>query len=160
MIRRILLWLIVPVLPLFALVHIDVARGKVPRLDSQPPHHCIFDQQALRTKANTCRPRARTYPSTVRGIVRRAIYDSALTFGIPYNILLQIARCESALNPHATNGTHFGLFQFAPETFHQGSHGMKHDTGIVARSYWNAHDASYVAGYLFAIGRAPNWTCE
>ena len=47
----------------------------------------------------------------------RAIDDGALTFGVPYKLMLKIARCESALNPRASNGTYLGLYQFAPRTF-------------------------------------------
>jgi len=121
---------------------------------------CIFDRATLRTTPGTCRPTAILYPAYVKGRVRRSIYDSALTFGIPYSILLQIAHCESGLNPHAANGPHFGLFQFLPDTFTRGAHSLRHETGIVARSYWNPLDSSYVAGYLFATGHALRWSCE
>ncbi len=121
---------------------------------------CIFDHMTLRTPAHTCRPRARSYPASVKGKAERAIYDSSLIFGIPYSVLLAIGRCESALNPHASNGTHFGLFQFDPGTFISAASLLHRDTGIVARSYWNALDSSYAAGYLFATGHSPAWTCE
>ncbi|MGI8827059.1 MAG: transglycosylase SLT domain-containing protein [Chloroflexota bacterium] len=121
---------------------------------------CIFDQQNLKTESGACRPHALAYPPQVRGRVRRAIYDSALIFGVPYKILLAIGRCESGLNPRANNGTHFGLFQFAPDTFRRGARALRHDTGIAASSYWRARDSAYVAGYLFATGRAPSWACE
>jgi hypothetical protein len=74
--------------------------------------------------------------------------------------LLQIARCESGLNPRAANGNHFGLFQFEPGTFRQGARDMRAMTGITARTYWSARDSAYVAGFLFAIGNSPDWTCE
>lgn len=88
------------------------------------------------------------------------MYDSALTFGIPYRILLRIALCESALNPWAVNGPHYRLFQFLPATFVQGMQAMWRETGIVAYTYWSPLDASYVAGYLFATGHARRWACE
>ena len=114
----------------------------------------------LWTPSGTCRPKARSYPPKVTGAVRRSIYDSALVFGVPYPILLRIARCESNLNPRASSGSYFGLFQFAPDTFHRGAKQMRSQTGIRARSYWNPRDASYVAGFLFAVGEAPRWGCE
>src|SRR5438270_1747635 len=86
---------------------------------------CIFDHQSLRTAKGTCRPRARAYPPSVRGKVKRAIYDAALTFGMPYNVLYKIARCESNLNPKAAYAGHFGLFQFLPRTFSSGSGGLR-----------------------------------
>ena len=123
-------------------------------------HGCIFDHLMLRTSAGECRPQAKWYPSWVGGPVHRAVYDSALTFGIPYRILLRIAFCESTLNPWAVNGPHYGLFQFLPATFVQGMRAMWRETGIVASTYWNPLDASYVAGYLFATGHARRWACE
>jgi hypothetical protein len=123
-------------------------------------HACIFDHQSLRTAPNTCRPRAKAYPPKVVTVAERAVYDSALTFGIPYPILLAIARCESDLDPRASNGKRFGLFQFAPATFRRAAVELRVESGIVARSYWNALDASYAAGYLFATGQSLSWDCE
>jgi len=120
---------------------------------------CIYDHAMLRSAPGTCRPRARAYPPGVTGRVRHAVYDSALTFGVPYPTLLNIARCESNLNPRASHAGHYGLFQFLPATFREGARGMRGATGITAHSYWNPRDASYVAGYLFAIGLSPRWTC-
>jgi hypothetical protein len=114
----------------------------------------------LYTRPGTCRPRAKVYPVSVKGGAEKAIYDSALTFGIPYRILLTIGRCESGLNPHASNGSHFGLFQFDPATFTTAVTLLRRDTGIVARTYWSARDSSYAAGYLFATGNSPAWSCE
>lgn len=127
---------------------------------STQSHVCIFNHSLLWTTAGKCRPRAASYPAAIKGRVRRAIYDSALTFGVPYAVLLKIAQCESSLNPHASNGTHFGLFQFLPETFHRGTQQMIQMTGITAHTFWNPRDASYVAGFLFAVGEAPAWSCE
>ncbi len=121
---------------------------------------CIFDHMTLRSPTKTCRPRAKAYPSTVVGAVQRSIYDSSLIFGIPYAVLLNIAKCESSLNPRARNGTHFGLFQFAPATFRQAAARLQATTGLAARSYWNPLDSSYVAGFMFATGDAPRWSCE
>jgi len=126
----------------------------------QQAHACVYDHQALRTTSHRCRPRARAYPPQVVGKVRHAIYDSALTFGMPYPVLLKIAQCESALNPHASNGSRFGLFQFAPDTFKRAASQLRASTGLSAHSYWNPLDASYVAGYLFATGQSSSWSCE
>jgi hypothetical protein len=96
----------------------------------------------------------------VRGTVRRSIYDGALTFGIPYSVLLKIARCESRLNPYADDGAHVGLFQFLPATFARAARSLKSQTGIRASDYWNPLDATYVAGFLFAMGQSQQWSCE
>lgn len=121
---------------------------------------CIFDHMMLRTAPGICRPRARVYPPNVKGRVRRAIYDSSLTFGIPFTVLLTIGKCESDLNPRATNGHHFGLFQFLPATFRRAVTRLRAETGVVAHSYWNPLDSAYAAGYLFATGGALSWSCE
>lgn len=120
--------------------------------------HCTFDHTMLRTEAAKCRPRALAYPADVVGTVKRAIYDGAITFGVPYPTLLGLATCESGLRPRAVNGDHFGLFQFLRDTFHTASKRMRRETGIRARSVWNPLDASYAAGFLFATGQAvPSW---
>jgi hypothetical protein len=135
--------------------------GSQAAVEQRPGHSstCIFDHMMLRTASGVCRPKARVYPANVQGRVKHAIYDSALIFGVPYPILLRIARCESGLNPQASYSGHYGLFQFLPDTFHGGAQRMHVETGIAAHSYWNPADSSYVAGYLFAIGKAPSWGC-
>ena len=127
---------------------------------AQQKSACIFDHMMLRTAPGECRPRARSYPRHVVGKVRRFIYDAALTFGVPYEVLLRIAKCESGLNPRASSSGYYGLFQFAPDTFRRGAHQMRKDTGITAYSYWKPLDASYVAGFLFAVGESPRWSCQ
>ncbi len=127
---------------------------------SAQQHVCIFDHMMLRSTSSVCRPRARIYPRAVKGSVERAIYDGSLTFGIPFEVLLNIAKCESGLNSRADNGAHFGLFQFAPSTFTRAALQLRKSTGVVARSYWDPLDSAYVAGYMFATGEAPRWACE
>ena len=92
--------------------------------------------------------------------MQHSIYDSSLVFGIPYAVLLNIAKCESSLNPRASNGSHFGLFQFAPTTFRRAAARLQTTTGLAAKSYWNPLDSSYVAGFMFATGDAQRWSCE
>jgi hypothetical protein len=121
---------------------------------------CIFDHMMLRSPTKVCRPQAKAYPSTVKGAVQRSIYDSSLTFGIPFAVLLNIAQCESALNPRAKNGGHYGLFQFVPTTFREAASRLQITTGVAAKSYWNPLDSAYVAGYMFATGDAKRWSCE
>ena len=137
----------------------DVAAGTAEG-HTQQKSACIFDHMMLRTAPGQCRPRARSYPRAVVGRVRRSIYDAALTFGVPYEVLLRIAQCESGLNPRAGSYGYYGLFQFAPDTFRRGARQMRRDTGISASSYWKPLDASYVAGFLFAVGESPRWSCQ
>lgn len=120
---------------------------------------CIYDHQSLRTATGICRPHARSYPPGVTGKVKRAIYDSSLLFSVPYGLLLQIAECESGLNPRAAYAGHYGLFQFLPATFSSGASQLRLNTGVKAKSYWNPLDAAYVAGYLFVAGQINQWSC-
>lgn len=128
----------------------------------RPVRHqtCIYDHYVLKTSKKACRPRARTYPAYITGAVERSIYDAALTFGVPYRLLFRIATCESGLQPTATNGSHFGLFQFRTDTFAQNTVLMRHFTGILAHSVWNARDSSYVAAFMFADDHHFEWTCQ
>lgn len=144
-----------------ALIASVTATGRLPAAQARTghTHPCIFDHVGLKTAPGTCRPHAQAYPRKVKSRVERAIYDGALTFGMPYATLLKIARCESGLNARAASAGHFGLYQFLPRTFQSGAARLRRDTGIVARSYWRPLDASYVAGYMFAVGEASNWQC-
>ncbi|MGH2448582.1 MAG: transglycosylase SLT domain-containing protein [Chloroflexota bacterium] len=120
---------------------------------------CVFDRVMLWTPRRSCQPHARVYPKQVHGRVQRSIYDAALTFGVPFKLLLSIARCESDLNPRARNGPYYGLFQFLPQTFSHGKLHMRSMTGIQASSVWRPRDASYVAGFMFAVGKDTSWSC-
>lgn len=122
-------------------------------------HTCVFDRQMLWTRSGTCQPRARKYPAGVLGAVRRAIFDSSLTFDLPYAALLRIAACESGLNPHARNASYEGLFQFLPDTFRRAAAQMHRETGIKAHNVWSARDASYAAGYMFVTNAGGSWSC-
>jgi hypothetical protein len=155
--RRALLSIALGIVPTLCATTIP---GQAAGTRQAPERPCIFDHVSLRTTPGECQPRALSYPKSVKGVVRRAIYDSALVYGIPYRILLRIARCESGLNPGATDGMHFGLYQFLPDTFSRGAAEMQSMTGITAGSYWRPLDSAYVAGFLFAVGQSPRWECQ
>ena len=147
------------------ILSVGLTRGTVGSVQAARTHSgqgsaCIFDHMMLRSPNTVCRPQARAYPTSVKGSVQRSIYDSSLVFGIPFQVLLDLARCESSLNPRASNGSHFGLFQFAPSTFRLGASRLRSTTGVTARTYWNPLDSAYVAGYMFATGAATSWSCE
>jgi hypothetical protein len=156
--RRAVVVLALSVLPVLALRPGSVLSAGTWQQASRA--QCVFDHFTLSTAHGRCRPRARAYPAYVSNHVRRSIYDSALTFGIPYPVLLKIAKCESGLNPRAAYRGHFGLYQFLPETFLRGARDLRSETGVAARSYWNPLDSSYVAGFLFATGQSRSWACE
>ena len=150
--------LLVPVLVVAA---VGASQTGPVAVTARPGHapSCIYDHQSLRTASGTCRPHAKSYPSDVTGKVKHAIYDSSLLFSIPYSLLLQIAKCESGLNPRAAHAGHYGLFQFLPTTFSAGATQLRRGTGVKVKSYWNPLDAAYVAGYLFVAGQINQWSC-
>ncbi len=87
----------------------------------------------------------------IQGIITAAANE----FGADPNQLLRIAKCESGLNPRASNGTHFGLFQFNPITY----------TAYAPRAgagsdYWNATNNARTAAYMIAHGQASQWSCK
>jgi Transglycosylase SLT domain len=135
-------------------------RAQAARARSGQRAACIFDHMMLRSPTTKCRPHARAYPSTVKGRVQRSIYDSALTFGIPFSVLLNIAKCESSLNPRAVHGEHYGLFQFVPATFREAASRLRANTGVTVKSFWNPLDSAYVAGFMFVTGDSRRWSCE
>lgn len=141
-------------------ITVQAAHASSTGQQSQVASSCVFDHQTMVTTPGTCRPHAKTYPAHIVMAAQRAIYDSTLLFGVPYSILLRIARCESGLNPRAQNAGHFGLFQFVPATFHTAVQRMKAETGVRAHSFWNPRDSAYAAGYLFVTGYSFSWSCK
>lgn len=62
------------------------------------------------------------------------------------------AWCESRLNPAASNGTHFGLFQFAPSTYATTPYAGR---GSIWSAKWNA----LAAAWMQRVGRGNEWVC-
>ena len=93
-------------------------------------------------------------------ISRAAISRAAREFGVSFDFMLAIARCESGLNPSATNPSSgaAGLYQFLWPTF----------TAYSAQLWWAPHTwlspynpraAARTAAYMISIGLAHQWTC-
>jgi hypothetical protein len=120
---------------------------------------CVYDRTQLHSTGGSCRPQAYVYPNAVQGSVARHVFDAALTFNVPYRVLHNLARCESSLNPRASDGFHFGLYQFLPSTFSRVADQMRRETGITVRSYWDSLDASYVAAFD-VVSRAADFGCS
>lgn len=83
--------------------------------------------------------------------VRPCIRYAARRYHQSYSYALSVASCESTLNPHASNGTHFGLYQFdgatwAGQPFHR-------------HSVWSARWAALGAMWYWARGEISRWTC-
>lgn len=69
------------------------------------------------------------------------------------SMLRRRAWCESRLNPAASNGTHFGLFQFLPSTYAT--------TPYAGRgSIWSAKWNSLAAAWMQRVGRGAEWACQ
>lgn len=62
------------------------------------------------------------------------------------------AWCESRLDPGASNGTHFGLFQFAPSTYASTPYARR---GSIWSAKWNA----LAAAWMQRVGRGNEWVC-
>jgi len=86
-----------------------------------------------------------------RGHVPACIHRGALHWRVSYQMLMRKARCESRLNPLASNGTHFGLFQFAAGTWASTPYGH--------RSVWRAKWSSLGAAWMHRVGRGGEWAC-
>jgi hypothetical protein len=65
--------------------------------------------------------------------------------------LQSVARCESTLNPYATNGQYVGLFQFGAPLWNQ--------TPYRNFSRTDPYAASQAAAWAFARGWASHWSC-
>lgn len=80
--------------------------------------------------------------------IRRA----ALRWRVDFRMLLRKARCESGLDPYASNGVHIGLFQFNPGTYAS--------TPYDGRDPWRAKWNALAAGFMHHVGRGGEWVCS
>ena len=81
--------------------------------------------------------------------IRRA----ALHRGQSTSDMVRVARCESTLNPYATNGVHRGLFQFNwPGTWNTTPYSMRDPFS----AKWNA----LAAAWMWEKGRRSEWQCR
>lgn len=81
----------------------------------------------------------------------RAIRLAAIAHGVSESRLRSVARCESTLNPYATNGRYVGLFQFGAPLWNQ--------TPYRKFSRTDPYAASQAAAWAFARGWASHWSC-
>jgi len=63
-----------------------------------------------------------------------------------------IAWCESRLDPRASNGTHFGLFQFDRQTWASSPYARR-------GSVWSAKWSSLATAWYIRHGQASRWAC-
>jgi len=81
------------------------------------------------------------------------IRDAANRYHVSYALMLNRAMCESTLNHLASNGTHFGLYQFLPSTW-QG------ETSYGSHSYWSAKWNALGAAEMESKGMGDQWECR
>lgn len=89
-----------------------------------------------------------TVPAAPSGSIAEIVYGAAAEFGISGAYLLQIASCESGLNPSAYNPAgYYGLFQFNASTWAAYGSGSIYDPIAQARA----------AAQMIAAGGASHW---
>jgi len=84
--------------------------------------------------------------------VEACIDRAAHLHGVNRWLLRRRAWCESRLNPGASNGSHFGLFQFASSTWASTPYARR---GSVWSPKWNALGAAWMQ----RVGRGGEWAC-
>jgi hypothetical protein len=102
-------------------------------------------------EARKRKERAACSQTKVTGCIKAA----SRRYGVSFSMLLRKARCESRLDPRASNGAHTGLFQFrtaAPSTWAT--------TPYAGRSPWSAKWNSLAAAWMHATGRGGEWACK
>ena len=87
--------------------------------------------------------------------VQEAIIRWANHYGVSSAQLLRVAECESHFDPNANNGSHFGVFQFAPSTFSANAARCGAGTDI-----WNIENQAKTAAYMFSKGQSGQWSCK
>lgn len=81
------------------------------------------------------------------------IRDAANRYHVSYALMLNRAVCESTLNHLASNGTHFGLYQFLPTTW-------RGETSYGSHSYWSARWNALGAAEMQSKGMGDQWQCR
>lgn len=81
------------------------------------------------------------------------IRDAANRYHVSYALMLNRAVCESTLNHLASNGTHFGLYQFLPSTW-------RGETSYGSHSYWSAKWNALGAAEMQSKGMGDQWQCR
>jgi hypothetical protein len=82
-----------------------------------------------------------------------AIRVACAAYRVSCSDLFRVARCESSLDPFATNGRYLGLFQLGPAHLS--------DPVIRATSPFNPYaNAIHTARYVAAHGWGSQWECQ
>jgi hypothetical protein len=81
------------------------------------------------------------------------IYAAADRYGQSRQAMLQVARCESVLDPYAVNPSSnaSGLFQFLPGTWAT--------TPYAAENIFDPVASANAAGWMWSVGRRGEWVC-
>lgn len=84
------------------------------------------------------------------GEIKEFLADLSQRYGLDYNQLYSVVRCESSFKPqYRDNGRAFGLAQFHLPTFNHYCEG----------NYYNSFDQLECMAKMFKAGHAWNWTC-
>jgi soluble lytic murein transglycosylase-like protein len=76
-------------------------------------------------------------------------------YGVDANVLRHVAVCESGFNPHASNLSYAGLYQFTSNTWGNYRKQMGEDENPDLR--FNAEEAVQTAAYIMSIGKTHIW---
>ena len=79
------------------------------------------------------------------------IHRAALHWRVSYSMLRRKAWCESRFIARASNGSHFGIFQFAPSTWAT--------TPYRSRWIFSAKWSALAGAWMHHRGRGHEWSC-
>lgn len=119
----------------------------------------LASSKAINTATGTATASAAPADSgSITGIITAA----AQAYGLSPSYMIQVARCESSLDPSKVNASYYagggnpsGLYQFIPSTWANYSS----QAGYGGYSVFNATAAAYTAAYAFAHGHSGEWAC-
>jgi hypothetical protein len=122
--------------------------------------HPVACEKALAWQKTQRRRLAREVRALHRDVERRfsetatsAIRVACTAYQVSCSDLFRVARCESSLDPYATNGRYLGLFQLGPSHLS--------DPIIQATSPFNPYaNAIHTARYVAAHGWGTQWECR
>lgn len=84
--------------------------------------------------------------------VKDCIFYAASIYHQDLEAAYRVANCESGFDPHNSNGTDFGLYQFLPSTFAT--------TSYARHSYWEARWSALAAMEMWSWGQKNQWQCR
>jgi soluble lytic murein transglycosylase-like protein len=111
--------------------------------------HAQALQGAARQRERAQRAAARAQGLGAESQAEHAVRAAAAAYGVEPGRLLAVARCESTLNPAATNGPYVGLFQFGAPLWDQ--------TPFRDFSRSDPYANALAAAWAFSHGMGGHW---